>query len=328
MSTFGWDSTTDEVTDGVDLSAATVVITGSSSGIGVETARALAARGARIIGAARSGDKSAAAAEALRVEVPGAEVDIVDLDLGSLASVRACAQQIHEIADTIDVLINNAGVMATPHEQTTDGFERQFGTNHLGHFLLTRELVDLLANDGGGRVVCLSSAGHWSGQVDLDDPNYHDRPYEKWEAYGQSKTANALHAHELSVRYRDEGISALSVHPGVIMTNLARYLTEQDLMELMTRTAAIDEESDDDVESKIEPAHKATRLKTIPQGAATTVWAAVTPDIEAFSGSYCEDCAPAEPQPAEDPTYGYAPWARDPETATALWGLSERLVDP
>ncbi|MCH7789987.1 MAG: SDR family NAD(P)-dependent oxidoreductase, partial [Acidobacteria bacterium] len=230
MTTFAWDSTTDDVTDGIDLSDMTAVITGSSSGLGVETARALAARGARIIGANRAGDKSVAALDALRAEVPGVDAAIVDLDLGSLASVRSCAQQIHDITDRVDILINNAGVMATPQEATTDGFKRQFGTNHLGHFLLTRELHDLLASGGkggGARVVCLSSAGHWGSAVDLDDPNYSNRPYDKWEAYGQSKTANALHAHEISIRYREDGISAFSVHPGVIMTNLARYLTEQ-----------------------------------------------------------------------------------------------------
>jgi NAD(P)-dependent dehydrogenase (short-subunit alcohol dehydrogenase family) len=243
-----------------------------------------------------------------------------------LASVRDCARQIHDITDGVDILINNAGVMATPQEQTSDGFERQFGTNHLGHFLLTRELLDLLGADGGGRVVCLSSAGHWGSDVDLDDPNYRSRPYEKWEAYGQSKTANALHAHELSLRYRDDNISAFSVHPGVIMTNLARYLTEEDLIELMNRTGAANEAATDD-EPKAEPEHKATRVKSIPQGAATTVWAAVTPGIESHAGAYCEDCGPAEPRPDENATYGYASWARDPKTAAALWQLSERLVD-
>ncbi len=228
MSAFGFQSTTDEVCAGVDLSGKQAVITGASSGLGVETARALAQCGAAVLMVARDAQKLDAAAAQVREAVPGASVDTALLDLADLDSVRAGAADILARAPSIDLLINNAGVMACPLLRTAQGFEMQFGTNHLGHFLLTGLLAPALVAAAPSRVINLSSAGHRFAPVDMDDPNYTHRDYEKWQSYGQSKTANALFSVGLDRRLQDRGVRAFAVHPGMIMTELSRHMVPED----------------------------------------------------------------------------------------------------
>lgn len=221
---FGPQSTTDEVLEGVDLSGKRVVVTGVSAGIGVETARALAAHGATVVGAARDLGKARSATEPVRAAASnGGGLELVALDLASLASVRAAAGAIVAKGKKLDAIIANAGVMATPQGKTADGFETQFGTNHLGHFVFVNRLVPLLKT--GGRVVILSSAGHRFSDVDLGDPNFERTPYQPFVAYGRSKTANAHFAVGLDRRIKERGARASAVHPGAIQTELSRYLT-------------------------------------------------------------------------------------------------------
>lgn len=312
MSSFGHDSTTDDVLAGIDLAGRIAVVTGASAGLGVETARALAAHGAAVTMAVRDLVKGAAALEQVRAAVPDAALDLRQLDLAELDSVRAFASSFLDDHDALHLLICNAGVMACPQGTTADGFETQFGTNHLGHFLLIQLLTPALLAAGGARVVCLSSAGHRLGDVDLDDPNWERTPYDPWQAYGRSKTANVLCAVGVDQRLRDQGVRAFAVHPGVIMTELSRHLTEETFAALQATRP---------------PGYKMA-FKTIPQGAATTVYAATSPDLDGLGGRYLEDCHLAEV--TDDPTSssGVRPYAIDPARADALWALSERLVAP
>jgi NAD(P)-dependent dehydrogenase (short-subunit alcohol dehydrogenase family) len=275
---------------------------------------------------------SAAAVESVRASAPSAAdrgadtgagtghaVAAVDLDLGSLAAIRAAAATVAGAVDRVDVLVNNAGVMATPFGRTADGFELQFGTNHLGHFLWTGLLLPLLAASGDARIVNVSSHGHRSSDIVWDDPNYRERPYDKWQAYGQSKTANILHALELDTRYGASGIHAFSVHPGLVATKLGRHLTREDLRDLMERVRQSAEAATGAPAERPRPLDPAI-------GAATTVWCATSPALQAHGGAYCEDVhvsAPMETAPAGE---GYAPYARDPASAARLWRLSEELV--
>ena len=222
--TFSFESTTDDVLDGIDLSGRRFVITGAASGLGEESTRALAAHGASILMLARDPQKNAEAAERVRSEVPDADLSLDTVDLADLASVRSFAGRYVESGRPIDVLMNNAGVMACPFGHTADGFEMQFGTNHLGHFELTRLLEPAILAGDEPRIVILSSAAHGIANVDLDDPNFEHTTYDAWEAYGRSKSANALHALALSQRL--DGVLSLSVHPGGIMTNLGRHLND------------------------------------------------------------------------------------------------------
>ncbi len=221
-----------QVVEGIDLSGKACVVTGASCGLGRESARALAAAGAHVVLAARNQDALAQTAQWIAAEVPGARTSSVQLDLTALASVRAAASAIHHIAPVIDVLMNNAGVMFTPFGRTRDGFEIQIGTNHFGHFELTRLLVPQLATAGNARIVTLSSGGHVMGDVDFDDPNWEGREYDKFVAYGASKTANILHTVEADRRLRDLGIRAYAVHPGTVATSLARYMSRTDFSQL------------------------------------------------------------------------------------------------
>jgi NAD(P)-dependent dehydrogenase (short-subunit alcohol dehydrogenase family) len=310
-------STTDEVLGDLDLSGQVAVITGASGGIGAETARSLAAHGARVVIAARDHAKTAQAIETIHVAHPDAQVSSVVLDLGSLASARRAAEQIAHTHDRLDMLINNAGVMCTPFGRTADGFETQFGTNHVGHFVFTDRLVALLTATNGARVVNLSSAGHGMGSVDLDDPNFERRPYDPWVAYGQSKTANVLFSVELDRRLRDQGVRSFAVHPGGIRTELGRYMTGDDVAVLMQRIA-----------EAAPPGGGAMVWKSTAQGAATSVWAATSADLDGQGGLYLEDCTIAERRAPDAPSTaaGVMPYAIDPSIATALWDLSERLV--
>jgi len=308
---YGFETTTDELLEGTDLSDNWVLITGASAGLGAETARALAAHGSSVIMAVRDLAKGEQAAETVRASAaPSATVELRELDLASLASVQACADGLLAEGRPLNVLIANAGVMACPQGTTADGFETQFGTNHLGHFVFVNRLVPLLLAGAPSRVVVLSSSGHRFSDVDLDDPGFERTPYDPWAAYGRSKTANALFAVALDARLKDRGVRACAVHPGGIQTELGRHLTPE-TMKLMT-------------DRGVRPG--GYRFKTVPQGAATSVWAAVVADPAETGGRYCEDCGIA--QPADDPVAaaGVRPHAIDPARAEALWAKSEELV--
>jgi NAD(P)-dependent dehydrogenase (short-subunit alcohol dehydrogenase family) len=224
--TYGWETTTDELLEGRDLSGQRVLITGGSAGLGRETARALGAHGADVVIAVRDLAKGERAAAPVRAgAAPNASVELIELDLASLASVRACADRLLAEGKPLDVLIANAGVMACPQGTTKDGFETQFGTNHLGHFVFVNRLVPLVVAGAPSRIVALSSSGHRMSDVDLDDPGFERTPYDPWVAYGRSKTANVLFALALDRRLRDRGVRACAVHPGGIQTELGRHLT-------------------------------------------------------------------------------------------------------
>lgn len=310
MSTFGKDSTTDEVLAGKDMAGQTVFITGANSGLGQETARAMAACGAHIIMAGRDQAKLDEAVAAIRAQHPDASIDTIICDLGNLSSIRACGDEARKRFTAIDLLINNAGVMACPLMHTADGFEMQFGTNHLGHFALTAELLPLIEAGGAKRIVNLSSRGHHFAPVDLDDPNFTERPYDPWQSYGHSKTANILFTVGLEARFAARGIHAYAVHPGGIQTNLGRHMTEE-------MTAALIE--------RVTKSDSGFAWKTIPQGAATSCWAATAPELEATGGVYCEDChvAAVDNQSSEG---GVRSYALDPAAAERLWTLSEQLT--
>ncbi len=311
---FGAQSTAEEVLEGVDLSGKRVLVTGVSAGLGVETARALVAHGADVVGAARDLDKARAATEGVIDTGHGGSFELVALDLASLASVRACADALVAAGKPLDLAIANAGIMACPQGTTADGFETQFGTNHLGHFVLINRIVSLLRP--GARVVCLSSSGHRFADVDLDDPNFERTPYAEFVAYGRSKTANALFAVEFDRRHRDQGIRAAAVHPGVIQTELDRYMTPAAMAQIVASIKASSAASG-----------APFTFKSIPQGAATTLWAGITADADAVGGRYCEDCHVAEIV-VDDETErrGVRPYAQDPERAQALWAKSEEMV--
>jgi NAD(P)-dependent dehydrogenase (short-subunit alcohol dehydrogenase family) len=304
MSTFGADSTTDEVLDGLDLSDTHVLITGTSAGLGLETARSVAARGATVAGVVRDVDKARRALD----EAGATGVDLHEADLASLASVRSFTDEYVRDHDRIDVLIANAGIMACPQRATADGHELQFGTNHLGHFLLVNRLMPLLLAAAPARVVVLSSAGHNFSDVSLDDPDFEHTEYDPWVAYGRSKTANVLFAVELDRRFRRGGVRATALHPGGILTELGRHLTEESL------SALIEARGDRVVE-----------FKTVAQGAATTVWAGFVADVDEVGGRYCEDCAVA-PVVDEPTSPGVMRYALDRSTAAALWKRSEQMV--
>ena len=309
---FGATSTTDDVLQGIDLAGRRFLVTGSSGGLGLETSRALASRGATVVMAARDAAKNAAAADSIRAGVPGADLELLSVDLGSLASVRGATRELLNDGRPLHGLIANAGIMATPFALTVDGFESQFGVDHLGHFLLVRELLPLLVAGAPSRVVCVSSAGHRMGDIDFDDVNFDRRPYEPFLAYGAAKTANVLHAVGIDDLYADRGVRAFAVHPGVIQTELGRYMTPEVLGTLMSRIS-----------------ERATEMtwKTPAQGAATSVWAATSPKLVGRGGEYCEDVevSPVVDDDAPD-GIGVARRAVDVGRAKALWALSERLV--
>jgi NAD(P)-dependent dehydrogenase (short-subunit alcohol dehydrogenase family) len=313
--TFGEQSTTDEVLDGVNLSGKRVLVTGASAGLGVETARTLAAHGATVVGAARDLDKAKRATEVVRKDAKnGGSLELIELDLASLRSVRACADALVKAGKPFDVVICNAGVMACPKGKTTDGFETQFGTNHLGHFVLVNRIASLMKK--GSRLVNLSSAGHRFADVDLSDPNFEHTPYTEFGAYGASKTSNVLFAVEFDRRHKAEGIRATAVHPGGIMTELGRHMT-QELRDQMMKAVT---------EGNKAAGAPAFQWKTIPQGAATTVWSGFVASADAVGGKYCEDCHVAELQENPQARGGVRAYALDPDHAKALWAKSEELV--
>jgi NAD(P)-dependent dehydrogenase (short-subunit alcohol dehydrogenase family) len=320
MSRYDRETTTDQVLEGVDLSGQRIVITGASSGLGEESARALASKGASITMVARDRDKNEAAAARIREGVPSADLELRDLELGNLAGIRAFAKDFLADHDRIDTLINNAGVMACPQATTDDGFELQLGTNHLGHFLLTLLLVPALARSERPRVVALSSGAHGISDVDYDDPMFERRAYDPWVAYGQSKTANALFAVELDGRLKGHGGAAYSVHPGMIMTSLGRHLTPELMAGMQQRI--VDRAKAD---GKPPPSDPGMLFKPVEAGAATQVWAATAPELAEHGGAYLADCQLGEPG-GNVGEHGVEPHATDRESATRLWTLSEAWV--
>ena len=327
MGGFGKSTTTDEVLKGVDLTGRHVVITGAASGLGRESARAMAAHGAAVTVLARSAERAAGAVTEIEALVPGADVEPGVVDLADLSTVRSFADGYLATHDAVDVLINNAGVMACPFGRTVDGFETQFGTNHLGHFLLTALMAPALLRGTSPRVVTLTSAGHSRSDVDLEDPNFDTTEYSPWVAYGRSKTANALFARELARRAESRGLLSFSVQPGGILTDLGRHLTEELMNEMATfakaRAAAAGDAGGDPTDD--EAAAFGFEWKTVEAGAATQVWAATAAELAEHNGAYLADCGLGVL--GGDPgVNGFLPYLLDDDHAAALWALSEELV--
>ncbi|MEV4368101.1 SDR family NAD(P)-dependent oxidoreductase [Nonomuraea sp. NPDC049637] len=299
---FGARSTADEVLKGIDLTGRVALVTGGYSGLGLQTTRALSEAGAQVVVPARRRD---AAEEALA----GLDrVEVGELDLGDPDSVRRFAEEFLASGRDLHLVINNAGIMACPETRVGPGWEAQFATNHLGHYALVNRLWPAVER-GGGRVVAVSSAGHRRSGMRWDDVMF-ERGYDKWQAYGQAKTANVLFAVHLDALAEDAGVRAFAVHPGGILTPLQRHLTKQEMVE----AGWIDEQGN----------QLNTSFKTPEQGAATQVWAATSPQLDGMGGVYCEDCDIAEP--ADGSGGGVHPHATDPEQAARLWRLSAELT--
>jgi NAD(P)-dependent dehydrogenase (short-subunit alcohol dehydrogenase family) len=317
---FGATSTTDDVLSGVNLKGKRILVTGVSAGLGVETARSLAAHGAQVVGTARDLNKAKAATEQVRKDAAanGGSFELVELDLANLKSARACADRLLAKAEPLDVVIANAGVMATPFGHTADGFETQFGTNHLGHFVLVNRIASLIRD--GGRLINLSSSGHRYANVDLDDPNFERTSYEPFVAYGRSKTANILFAVAFDERHRGHGVRAAAVHPGGIRTELDRHIDSSRLEKIV-----------EEINQQLAAQGKAPfQFKTVPEGAATSVWAAVVAPADEIGGRYCENCHVGQVVP-DDATItavseGVRGYALDAKNAETLWKKSEELV--
>ncbi|MFF1382621.1 SDR family NAD(P)-dependent oxidoreductase [Arthrobacter sp. NPDC058288] len=325
---FGKESTAAEVLAGIGLGGKTAIVTGGYSGLGLETVRALASAGARVLVGARRPDHARRVLEAAGIAVPesgspaalmaGGSVGVSALDLADLSSVQAFADSFlspasEESGTGLDILINNAAIMASPEQRVGPGWESQFATNHLGHFALTNLLWPALAAGTGARVVSLSSTGHKLSPIRFDDINF-DAGYDKWKAYGQAKTANSLFAVQLDYLGRNSGVRAFAVHPGGIMTELQRHLPRAE----MVAAGWMDQNGNVDA-----------RFKTPEQGAATSVWAATSPLLEGMGGVYCEDCDIAEPTRTGTPgarIRGVDAHAVDPSDAARLWALSAQMT--
>ncbi len=300
-----------EVIKGIDLAGKTAIVTGGYSGIGLETVRALADAGVAIIVPARNREKAQTALADI-----GGDVRIEDMDLGDIASVRVFAAKMTGALDSLDLLINNAGIMACPESRVGPGWEAQFGTNHLGHFALTKGLMPLLEKTPGARVVALSSIAHRHSGIRWDDIHFENDDYEKWEAYGQAKTANALFANALSRRLAPTGGLAFSVHPGGIFTPLQRHLPKEEMIAL----GWLDEDGELSAMAK-------AGFKTPEQGCSTTLWAATNPKLEGKPGVYCEDCDIATLDDSDERRFaGVKSWACDDEAAERLWAVSEEML--
>jgi NAD(P)-dependent dehydrogenase (short-subunit alcohol dehydrogenase family) len=310
--TFGAHSTTDEVLDGIDLTGKRILVTGVSAGLGVETARSLKAHGAHVVGAARDLKKAERAGAGIFAEKNGA-FELIELNLASLKSVRAAADGLVAKGEKFDLVIANAGVMACPKSFTEDGFETQFGTNHLGHFVFVNRIASLFKP--GARLVNLSSSGHRFSDVNLEDPNFERTEYTEFGAYGRSKTANILFAVEFDRRHQANDIRATAVHPGGIRTELSRHMSADALDKLV-----------ENLNASRPAGTPAFEFKSIPQGAATSVWAGVVGPAELVGGQFCEDCHVAELEEGPDIRAGVRSYALNPEHAKALWAKSEAMV--
>ena len=306
--TFGSESTADEVLEGVDLSGKRVLITGVSAGLGVETARSVVAHGGTVVGTARD----LAKARRALAEAGNPAVTLVEADLASLSSVRKAASDLLARAEPFDVIIANAGVMACPFGKTQDGFETQFGTNHLGHFVFVNRLVPLLRSGAG--VATLSSAGHQISDVNIEDPNFEHTEYQPFLGYGRSKTANILYAVALDSRLKGRGVRATSLHPGGIQTELGRHLTPELMDQIRSRM------------SQGPKIHLRFEFKTVPQGSATSVWAGFVASADAVGGHYCEDCHVCEINDDVTSRVGVRSYALNLAHANDLWRKSEEMV--
>ncbi|MDT5058522.1 MAG: hypothetical protein QOF66_6888 [Mycobacterium sp.] len=300
---FKWETTAAEVVGGIDLGGSRVIVTGGASGIGLETARALAAVGAEVTLAVRDADAGQLVAAAIVASSPNTNVFVAPVDLANPASV---ASLVAAWDGPLDVLVNNAGVMACPRTRTARGWELQFSTNHLGHFALATGLHRALAAAGGARIVSVSSRAHLRSPVIFDDIHFLKRAYEPWDAYAQSKTANVLFAVEATRRWANDGITANALQPGTVRSNLQRYITDEDLERTRTH---------------IEDDSGSFHWKTPEQGAATSVLLATSPLLEGIGGRYFEDCNEAGPsQPGTG--HGVAGYALDADAAARLWEIS------
>ena len=306
QSGFGMRTEAREAPGGRDLTGMVAVVTGGYAGLGLETTKALAGAGATVIVPARTPEKAQRALSGIP-NVRQASLDLMDPD-----SIEAFAKAFLAQTPRLDILINNAAIMASPLMRDARGYEAQFATNHLGHFHLTARLWPALKAAGKARVVSLSSIGHRICPVDLADPGFEQTPYNKWVAYGRAKSANALFAIGLDRRGAPHGVRGFAVHPGGIMTDLQRFMPEEEKRAMGWV----------DADGKVDP-----RFKTPAQGAATSVWCAVNKQLDGKGGVYCEDCDIARPVPADDKGFsGVRPWAIDPGLAEQLWALSERMT--
>ena len=319
MATYGPDTTTEEVLRGHDLSGRHFMVTGASSGLGEESSRALAQAGATVTLLARDPKKLENAIDRIKSSNPSANLNTGIADLSDQRSIRNYAEEFLATGASIDVLINNAGVMVCPFSKTADGIEMQFGTNHIGHFLLTNLLLPVILIGDNPRIVNLSSAGHTHSDVNLEDPNFEESEYNAWESYGRSKSANVHFTQEIVRRYGDR-IQSFAVHPGVILTELGRHLTP-DLMNEMTERVKSRSSSSSEAKKT-----GALPFKSIQAGAATQVWAAITEDLKEYNGAYLGDCQIGIEggNPSES---GYLPYIFNRKTAEALWVLSENFVN-
>lgn len=308
---FGAKSIAADVMAGINLTGRTAIVTGGYSGLGLETVRALVGAGAFVTVPARRPDVAAAALSEF-----GAKVSVAEMDLADLASVRRFAADFVSIGQPLDILINNAAIMACPETRVGDGWEAQFATNHLGHFVMTTTLLPLILKAAAPRIVSLSSIAHKQSDIRWDDVHFEHEPYDKWKAYGQAKTANALFAVGLQTRFGAEGLLAFSVHPGGILTPLQRHLPVEEMAALgwMDADGNISEQA-----KKI--------FKSPEGGAATSLWCATSGLLTDYGGAYCEDCDVANLMTDDSPRYmDVAPWAVDEESADRLWDLSVKLV--
>lgn len=311
---FGARTTAEEALGRADLQGKIAIITGGHAGLGLETTQVLSNAGATVVVGSRDPRKAQMAVAKIK------NVEVGELDLASPASIDLFASEFLISNRALDLLINNAGVMATPLTRDERGYELQFSTNHLGHFQLTDRLWPALKKSGNARVVALSSRGHARGGVDLSDPNFSKRPYDKWAAYGQSKSANSLFAVELDKRGQKDGVRAFAVHPGGILTDLLKYMTDEEL-------SAYGIYRENGVAKVPDVTKVPERFKTVEEGAATTIWCAVSPQLNGKGGVYCEDCDIAAMVPADSKLLsGVRPWAVDKAAAEDLWILSEKLT--
>ena len=311
---FGRETTAEEALAECDLRGKAAIVTGGHGGIGLETTRVLSNAGATVVIGSRDPKRAKIAVAKMK------NVEVSQLDLASPKSIDRFANEFLGSNRALDLLISNAGIMATPLMRDDRGYELQFSTNHLGHFQLTARLWEALKKSRNARVVALSSVGHmWSG-VDFSDPNFNKRPYDKWVAYAQSKSANSLFAVELDKRGREHGIRAFAVHLGGILTDLSKYMTDEELGTYGVHRV-------NGVLTIPDVTKVPMRFKTVKQGAATTIWAAVSSQLNGKGGVYCEDCNIAELVSADSELHsGVRPWAVDKAAAEALWTLSEKLT--